>query len=147
MGTLLDLRGTIPPAELNAIKLNEVPFCITYVFPAKDFGAGNWTEIVESPAGFRGRVRAVFLYDITETFNSVTTEAILNIGTAADADLYGTTGNLGDLASDTSDAPALADGITLLIAESTSIQVQGIAPTGGVPTGIATVAVTIQYFK
>jgi len=147
VGTLLDLRGTIPPAELNAVKLNDVPFCITYVFPAKDFDA-DWTEIIESPAGFRGRVRSIMIYDVTETFNSVTTEASILVGISGDTNAFVTSADLGDLAATASDSPTLTDGVTLIIPIGTTIHVTGVAPTGGSPdTGIATIAVTIQYFK
>ena len=147
MGTLLDLRGTISPAELNAIKLNDVPFCVTYVFIDKDFDA-DWTELIESPAGFRGRIRSLDIYDVTETFNSVTTEANIIIGLSGDTNAYGTSSSIGDLAADATDSLVLTDGVTLMIPPSTTIIVTGVAPTGGSPdTGIATIAVTIQYFK
>lgn len=144
MGDLTDLTGQLPPTQV--VSLDDAPYSVTYVFAAQDFGAGDWTEIIDTPAGFRGVIRNVTFYEISEVFNSVTTEAQFNIGIASDADLYASTGNLGDLAANSSYLPPLTIG-TRVIEESTEVQVQGIAPTGGTPTGIATVAVTIQYFK
>jgi hypothetical protein len=150
MGDLSDLTGVIPPVQIQ--ELENAPFEATYILPGAtggtgDFGNGDWTEIINTPAGFRGLVRSVTLFQITENFNSVTTEAQLNVGTAGDADAFAYTGNLGDPTATTSLTPALTYGVTKVIEPSTAVQVQGIAPTGGVPTGIASVAVTIQYFK
>lgn len=143
----MDISQLSTPISRGSHKdLDDAPFTATYTFPAKDFGAGNWTEIVETPARYRGVVKAVTLYDVTEVFSTTTTEASVNVGTASDADEFAYTGDLGALAADASDCPALTDGATKLIAPSTSLQVQGIAPTGGTPTGIATVAVTVLYF-
>lgn len=144
MGDLTDLTGQLPPTQV--ISLDDAPYSVTYVFVAQDFGAGDWTEIIDTPADFRGVIRNVTFYEISEVFNSVTTEAQFNIGTAGDADLYAATGNLGDLGATTSYIPPLTIG-TRVIEAGTEVQVQGIAPTGGTPTGIASVAVTIQYFK
>jgi hypothetical protein len=144
MGNISQLSTPISPGEQK--DLDDAPFSVTYVLPAKDFGAGNWTEVIESPARYRGIVKAITLYDVTEVFSTDTTEASVNVGTAGDADAFASSADLGALAADGSDCPALTDGVTKLIAPSTAIQVQGIAPTGGVPTGIATVAVTVLYF-
>ena len=150
MNNLTDITGSVSPVNIQ--DLEDAPFAVTYILPGVtggtgDFGNGDWTEIINTPAGFRGLVRAVTLFQITENFNSVTTEAQLNVGTAGDADAFAYTGNLGDPAATTSLTPALTYGVTKVIQPGTAVQVQGIAPTGGTPTGIASVAVTIQYFK
>jgi len=142
---LTDLTGPVPPVHAN--KLENAPFDITYVFPTKDFGAGDHLEVIESPPGFRGKVRAITLYDVTETFNAVTTPANVQIGITGDTDAFAIGASLGTLASAASISSVLTDGATHIIQPGTTIHVTGIAPTGGTETGIATVAVTIQYFK
>ncbi len=142
---LTDLIDAIPPVHLQ--KLEDAPFDVTYIFPAKDFGAATWTEIIETPPGFRGKVRAITLYDVTETFNAVTTPANVQVGINGDTDAFAIGASLGLLASAASDSSVLTDGATHIIQPSTTVHVTGIAPTGGTETGIATTAVTIQYFK
>ena len=146
MGNLTDLIDSIPPVHVR--KLEDAPFSVTYVFPAKDFGAGsNWTEVIESPPGFRGVVRAVTMYDVTEIFNEPTTPAYVYVGLSGDIDAFALSASLGALAADASDSPALTDGATHVIQANATIHVTGVAVTGVSPTGIATTAVTIQYFK
>lgn len=137
--------ATTPTAYLE---IDDAPFDVTYTFPAKDFGAGaNWTEVIETPAGFRGKVRAITLYDVTEIFNEPTTPAYVYVGISGDTDAYCTSASLGALAADASDSPALTAGATLIIPANNTVHVTGVAVTGTSPTGIATVAVTIMYFK
>jgi len=146
MGNLTDLIDAIPPLILS--DLENAPFDVTYVFPAKDFGAGsNWTEVIESPPGFRGTVRAVTLYDVTEIFNVPTTASFVYVGLSGDIDAFALSASLGTLATDASDSPVLTHGDTRYIQPNATIHVTGVAATGTTPTGIATVAVTIQYFK
>lgn len=136
--------GTTPAARVD---IDDVPFVVTYTFPAKDFGAATWTEVIESPPGFRGKVRAVTLYDCTEAFTDDTTEARVDVGITGDINAFVTSADLGVLAIAASDCPALTDGATRIIPANTTVHVTGTAPTGGTPAGIATTAVTIQYFK
>jgi len=137
--------GTTPTAYLD---IDDAPFDITYVFPAKDFGAeSDWTEVIESPPGFRGIVRAITLYDVTEVFNAPTTASYVYVGLSGDTDAFVTSASLGTLAADASDSPALTNGDTRVIPANSTIHVTGINATGTTPTGIATTAVTIQYFK
>jgi len=143
---LTDLVDTIPSVHLR--DLEDAPFDVTYVLPAKDFGAGsNWTEVIESPPGFRGVVRAISLYDTTEVFNEPTTPAYVYVGISGDTDAFALSASLGALAANAADSPALTKGATYIIQPNTTIHVTGVAVTGTSPTGIATVAVTIQYFK
>lgn len=146
MGDLTDLTGVIPPVQL--VELQDVPFCVTYTFPAKDFGAGTFTESFETPPGFRGIIRSVALTDVTEAFTAVTTQAYVNLGVpSGDVDAYAYTAGLGTLAINGSDSPALTLGVTPTIEPNSEVWLQGVAPTGGTPAGIGTVSVTVLYFK
>src|SRR5688572_4318081 len=69
---------------------------IPYTWDNFDFGNGDGAVSFQGPSGLTGRIREVIAY-ATETFNSVTTEAFINIGTVADADAYASVA-LGDLA-------------------------------------------------
>ena len=143
---LSDITDQLTPGQHK--DLAGAPFDVTYVLPAKDFGAGaNWTEVIESPPGFYGRVRAITMYDVTEIFNEPTTPAYVYVGITGDTDAFCTSASLGTLAADASDSPVLTDGATHTIPPNTTIHVTGVAVTGTTPTGIATTAVTIQYFK
>lgn len=145
MADLTDLTGVVPPVQL--IELDDAPFSVTYTFPAKDFGAGDFTESFETPVGFRGLVRAISLFDVTEVFSTTTTQARINLGVpSGDADAYAYTGGLGALQVAASDSPVVTHGVTRIIPANSEVTFQGIAPTGGTPTGIATVAITVQYF-
>ena len=146
MGNLTDLVDAVVPTHLS--ELEDAPFDVTYVFPAKDFAAGaNWTESIESPPGFRGQVRAISLYDVTEIFNEPTTPAYVYVGISGDIDAYALSASLGALALNGSDSPVITFGTTRYIQSSTTIHVTGVGNTGAGLTGIATTAVTIQYFK
>jgi len=135
--------GSTPTAYLE---IDNAPFNITYVLPAVDYGSG-FTEVIETPAGFRGKVRAVSLYNVTEQFTAVTTPAYCYVGISGDTDAFCTSASLGVLDADEADNPALTDGATLIIPANTTVHVTGVAPTGGTPAGIATTAVTIQFFR
>jgi hypothetical protein len=143
MGDLTDLQGVVPPVHIR--ELEEVPFCVTYVLPSTDYGAG-FTEVIETPPGFRGKVRSIDLYNVTELFTAVTTPAYCYVGISGDTDAFCTSASLGTLAVDAADSPLLADGATHIIPANTTVHVTGVAPTGGTPAGIATTAVTILYF-
>lgn len=142
---LSDLTGQIPPAQLQ--ELEDTPFYVTYTFPAIDIGAGNVANVLASPAGFRGKVRNISVYDVTEAFTATTLAAHVDVGVSGDLDAFCVSASLGTTGIAASICPALTDGATHIIQPGTSIYVTAYAPTGGVPAGIATVAVTIQYFK
>ena len=145
MPSIASISGEIRIGEYK--DLYKVPFAVTYVFEAQDFGAGDWTQLIETPPGYYGFLKTIDLYNVTEIFSTTTTEAKVNVGTAGDADAYGSSPDLGALAVDAADSPTITYGVTQIIPANSSVQVQGIAPTGGTPTGIATTAVTIIYFK
>lgn len=133
--------------NLLTAKVVDTAYDVTYVFPAVDFGGGSdIEEIVQAPAGFQGVVRAVSVYDVTEIFTAVTVEARVDVGVAGGtADAYAGSADFGALAAAASLSPELVIGGG--ISPGASIGVNMIATTGGVPTGIATVAVTITWFK
>ena len=67
-----------------------MPFVVTYTLPAKDYGAATFTEVIESPAGFRGKVRAISIYNVTEAFTATTTRAYCYVGISGDTDAFAT---------------------------------------------------------
>lgn len=119
-------------------------FSVTYVFPAKDWGA-EWTEVINTPAGFRGLVKAAVIYDVTEIFSAVGSDARVDVGDGTDVDAFAITGGLGTTGVDASAAPAITLGVTGTIPVADIVTITGIA--AGTPgTGIATLALTINYF-
>lgn len=121
-------------------------FDVTYVLPAKDFGDG-WTEVLEAHPTLRGVVKNVALYDVTEALNAVTTPARVDVGiNSGDADAFSISAGIGAVSIGAAANPALTAGVTGTIPAGTDILVTGVAPTGGTPAGVATVAVTIRYF-
>lgn len=123
------------------------PLVITYVLPAVDFGAGDSAHAVKPPKGFtRGRLMDVGVA-VTETFNQVTTQGFVRVGTATDADAYAEL-QMGAAAAtnfyntqDDTDAIIDAD-----IPAATQLEVACIAPTGGTPAGIGSVHITIAWW-
>jgi len=127
--------------------LEEVPFAVTYTFEASDFGT-NFTEVIAMPIGWRGKVRAIDIYNISETFNSVTLNARVEVGiSGGDVNAYAISDDIPDTAANAAFSAVITDGVLPVIERGTSILVGGIASTGGTPAGIGTLAVTIQYFK
>lgn len=121
-------------------------FTITHTFPAKDFGDG-WTEKIQTPVGFRGIVRAVAIQDVTEAINAVTTSARVDIGEDGGAsDEYAIGDDIGAVPIDGAITVGVSAGATDIIPVNQSLIVTGVSPTGGTPTGIATVSVIIAYF-
>jgi hypothetical protein len=144
MADLTDITDVIPPVQLN--KLETTPFDITYVLPAVDFST-TATEVIETPAGFRGVVKAITVYNVTTQFTAVTTPAYVYVGITGDTDAYVTSASLGTLDADEADCPALTRGATYIIPAGQTVDVTGVAPTGGSPAGVATIGVTIQFFR
>lgn len=144
MADLTDIAGVVPPFQISA--LDDAPFSITYVLPAVDF-ASTATEVIETPASFRGIVKAITVYNVTTQFTAVTTPAYVYVGISGDTDAFALSASLGTLNVDEADCPALTKGATHLIQPGTTVHVTGVAPTGGAPAGVATIGVTIQFFK
>lgn len=120
----------------------------SYVFPNVDFGAGDSAQSFQGPKGKAGRLIDIH-YSVTETFNSVTTDAYTEIGTAADPNAYAHFVQ-GDAAA--TDSVSGQDGVTdtdwLIDADipaDTQVEMTFVAPTGGTPAGIATVTVWVDW--
>jgi hypothetical protein len=121
-------------------------FSVNYYFSAVDFGAGDSTQVFTTPAGFRGSVKAVSVYNVTEAFTADTTPARLDIGDGVDADEFALTASLGTTAIGASVTPAITDGDTPVITAADIVTVTFVAPTGGTPAGIADVVLTVSYY-
>jgi hypothetical protein len=120
----------------------------TFAYSGIDFGAGDKAASFQGPKGLTGKLREVILPNVTEVFNSVTTEAQITIGTATDADAYALV-NLGDLAATDTFVTSQddTDGIIVdAIPADTQVEVAFIAPTGGTPTGIADVQIVVDWY-
>lgn len=130
------------------------PKFLSYVFPSVDVGAGNGVAKFRMPSGMKGRLLDVHLF-ATEAFNSVTTDAVIEIGNASDADAYATflPGDLAAgacLAASTLATPFKVRDTDLtekIIPADADVFVTYTAPTGGTPTGIATITVFVEAFK
>jgi len=123
-------------------------FSVTYKFGTSsyiDFGASN-TALIAPPAGLRGELKELNIYDVTETFNEVAAGATVLVGTAADTDKYATSASIGTLASDAADTFALTDGVTTVLPADADILVSFIQSDHGTPAGRASVSLTINYF-
>lgn len=120
---------------------------VTYYFSGVDFGAGDSTQSINTPAALRGKIKNVTLYNVTETFTDDTTQARIDIGDGVDADEFALTADFGTLAANASLVPAITDGDTPIIPVGDIVTITFVAPTGGTPAGISDVAITIDYFK
>jgi hypothetical protein len=109
-----------------------------------DYGGGAAdTFNIKGPAGHRGR-----LVDITVSALEVfTTGGKVEVGTASDADAYGSL-TLGTLAEAAVLSAAAGDGtiIDTSIAADSTVKIT-LTQTGGTPTGIGITSVTIAWFK
>lgn len=122
------------------------PTTVTYSYGLFDFGSGGEVQAFYGPAGMTGKLREV-LCQATETFNAVTTEATIKVGssdggaqyancglgTTADKTCYRMSDNSGDL--------VLAD-----IPADTLTYVAFAAPTGGTPAGMGHVQIIIDWY-
>lgn len=111
-----------------------------------DFGAGNTALSFKGPKGMAGVLREITVI-ATETFNSTTTSANIQIGTDADADAYALA-DLGDLAVTDTFVASQDDTDAIILnrlPEDTQIEVALNAPTGGTPAGIAYVIIDVEW--
>jgi hypothetical protein len=120
----------------------------SYTFANVDFGAGDSAQSFQGPKGKAGRLISIHL-SATETFNSVTTDANIQVGTAADPDAYALFVP-GDVAA--TDSVCSDDGVTdtdaIINAEipaDTQVEMTFTAPTGGTPAGIGSVTVIVDW--
>ena len=130
------------PAEVGA-----GGYTVTYIFVAEDFGDG-WTEDIQSPAGLRGKVMAISLYDVTEQFVGTTSAGPVHVGIqGGDADAYAISeGITQTLNTDVPETLSVKEGVVGTIPAGDDILVTGVQNVGGTPAGICSVAVTIKYF-
>jgi len=140
--------ATAVEAQLGSQPINSGvdAFTITYVFPALDVGAATKTELIEGVEGFRGTVKAISLYACTETYSGA--DAYVDIGIAAgDLDAYIDGADFGEVVSA---AGALTCDLTAGVVGTIPVG-EDIACTFATPDtgsdGIATYAVTIQYYR
>ena len=148
-GNTIDVfAGKVPQRVVRS--LGGLPYQVTYNFNAIDFGAGNSTAILATPANLRCKPLAVDVYNVSETFNSVTTSARVDIGDGSDADEFALTNDFADGTVGqvfTAFDGNLAVGDQEIIEPGDQVTVTFVAPTGGTPTGIANVGVTVLYFE
>ena len=126
-------------------KPKDSPYAVTYTFPQVDFGAGDSTEVIAGHPDRVGYIQEVVVTRVTETFTTDTTEARVEVGDGTDPDYHVVSANLGALAATESARPVLTPGVerNLGVQDAT---VTFVAPTGGVPAGIADVSVTVLWF-
>jgi len=123
-------------------------FTVSYVFPAKDFGAG-WTEDIQSPAGLRGKVMNVVLTNVTEAFVGTTSVGPVLVGIqGGDADAYAISEAMTATLSiaNATENLSVRMGVVGVIPAADDILVTGPINVGGAITGICDVTVTIKYF-
>lgn len=122
------------------------PMFETYLLPSHDFGAGAGTDIISGPDGHKGRLLNVTILTVTEVFNSVTTNALIRVGTSADPDKHAEM-SIDDTADLGSDSILAAELYNTEIAADEDVHIDYVAPTGGTPTGIGQVQINIMWYK
>lgn len=126
----------------------DAPYDQTYDFPGIDFGAGDSVVSFASPENRIGIIRAIRVKGVSETFTDDTLEARVDVGiTGGDTDAYAVSQDFGTLAAGAELDASFAPGITTEIPNNGSVGVNFIAPTGGVPAGIADVELTVTWVK
>jgi hypothetical protein len=132
------------------------PNRVKYAFK-HDFGDGDDVYAVRGPKGKSGTLVDYGVEGCTETFNSVTTEANVAVGTVADPDAYGEEFSTGDLAADDaisvrSQYDEIADAASFntymvdrSIPKDTIVALKAVGPTGGTPAGIGIAFMIIDW--
>ena len=119
---------------------------ITYNLGLHDFAAAADALAIKGPPGKTGRLVDIGVA-VTEVFNAVTTPAFVRLGTSGDADAYAEL-NMG-AAADT-DYWNTQDDTDAIIAETlpadTQIEVALVQNTGGTPTGIGHVHISVLWY-
>lgn len=119
---------------------------IGYPYTDQDFGAGNISTSFKGPSGMVGRLREITVI-ASETFNAVTTQGYVRVGTGGDADAYAELDMGATAATDTIVASARSGALIAQdLPADTQVEVAFVAPTGGTPAGIATVIITVDWF-
>ena len=129
---------------------------VSFTFGTKaapiDFGA-SLTHVIAPPAGLRGAIKSLDVYDVTETFNDAASSpqgAHVLVGISSDTDLYAsipnaTTGFV-ELASGAGENFAITAGATTVLPADTDILVSFIQSNHGTPAGKGVVTLTINFF-
>lgn len=130
------------------------PERISYTVAANDFGGGaDTTQVVAGPAGKRGYVAGVHVYDVTETFVGTTTGGQVLVGKSGDTNAYFES----DHTEMQGSAPAVAaalyltntldhDSVDRIIPADTAVHITAVATVGGGVTGTASFDVLIDWF-
>lgn len=130
----------------------ENPVYQTLSYNDQDYGNGDIThEIRPSRGATRGRVESILVH-ASEVFNQVTTQGLTQVGVASDLDAFAEL-QMGALASgaglsDGDQTGVFVDDGQFDLSQETEdeLTLTLVAPTGGTPTGIANVFVTIAWF-
>ena len=119
------------------------PYAFSYYH---DFGAGTGSMIIRGPEGKKGSIKEIDVEAI-ETFNAVTTEGAVNLGSSAAGTQYVNMG-LGTLAAGAQQSltDTAADLVLDALPADTDIHLTLKAPTGGTPAGQAHVHVMIEWY-
>ena len=138
------------------------PLTITYNFGLHDFAAGNLASAISAPRNAtRCRIEEIHV-SVTEVFNAVTTPAYVRIGTASDPDKFAELNMNAAAATDgygIDDDPdpssVLTDngyggaGVVDMSSSGENIdqlEVVTVQNTGGTPTGIGHLTVTVSWW-
>lgn len=119
------------------------PTTITYTWGLVDFGAGGDSVAFQGPPGATGVIRDISA-SATETFNAVTTEGRVDVGTVADPDAYASLA-MGTTADAAAVVAADSDFTDRTLPADTQVEVDFVAPVGGTPAGIAAVFITVDW--
>ena len=139
--------ATAVEAQLGSQPINSGvdAFSVTYVFPALDVGAATKSEKIEGVEGYRGLVKAISIYAVTQTYSGA--DAYVDIGLTGTLDAYINGADFGvAIAANGALTADLTAGATGTIPVGADIICTFATPDTG-SDGIATYAVTIQYFR
>ena len=129
---------------------------VSYTFGTKaapiDFGA-SLTHVIAPPAGLRGAIKSLDVYDVTETFNDLAVTPLgahVLVGISSDTNKYATIPNAAagfvELASAAGENFSITDGVTTILPADTDILVSFIQSNHATPAGKAVVTLTINFF-
>lgn len=135
--------------NLYTTRVKDAPYAQTYQWSAVDFGAGDSVLTIPAPGrGFKGEIKDVLISSVTEAFTADTTEARIDLGIpSGDADAYGLTAGFGTQGIAPGAVRFALTKAADTVPAGNDIAVTCVAPTGGVPAGIADVEVTVLWYK
>lgn len=136
----------------------DTPMRKTYSFGLQDIAAGSAAFAIKVPNGYKfARIEEVHVA-VTEVFNGVTTNAFVRVGTASDADKFAELDMGAAAATDGygtgDDTDAIKDAGKFIDldrdgdsgAALDQLEVTTVANTGGTPTGIGHVTVSVAWW-